>query len=171
MPEDRKEGARPVLPLTIPLVECASSGPRSSISLQPTISISFVLAQMAIMASSKRTWLVAGCSSGLGDTFSYAALKRGDNVIATASKGTQGNRGSNPRHRCPNAPSSTRQQGRRGSGDIQRDTRAYHQYSVPRNPCSRSAELTYSAPANLPRTLIRQWLVRPPRADSMQVRT
>ena len=41
------------------------------------------------MASSKQTWLITGCSSGLGEAFSYAALKRGDNVIATARKDTQ----------------------------------------------------------------------------------
>ena len=41
------------------------------------------------MTSSRQTWLITGCSSGLGEAFSYAALKRGDNVIATARKGTQ----------------------------------------------------------------------------------
>ena len=41
------------------------------------------------MASTKQTWLITGCSSGLGESITYAALRRGDNVIATARKGTQ----------------------------------------------------------------------------------
>ena len=39
------------------------------------------------MASSKQTWLITGCSSGLGESIAYAALRRGDNVIATARNG------------------------------------------------------------------------------------
>ena len=41
------------------------------------------------MTSAKQTWLITGCSSGLGEAIAYAVLRRGDNVIATARKGTQ----------------------------------------------------------------------------------
>lgn len=39
------------------------------------------------MASTKQTWFITGCSSGLGEAIAHAALRRGDNVIATARKG------------------------------------------------------------------------------------
>ena len=41
------------------------------------------------MTSIKQTWLITGCSSGLGEAITYAVLRRGDNAIATARKGTQ----------------------------------------------------------------------------------
>lgn len=41
------------------------------------------------MTSAKQTWFITGCSSGLGEAITYAVLRRGDNVIATARKGTQ----------------------------------------------------------------------------------
>ena len=41
------------------------------------------------MTSAKQTWLITGCSSGLGEAITYAVLRRGDNVIATARNGTQ----------------------------------------------------------------------------------
>ena len=41
------------------------------------------------MTSTKQTWLITGCSSGLGEAITYAALRRGDHVIATARNGTQ----------------------------------------------------------------------------------
>ena len=37
----------------------------------------------------KQTWLITGCSSGLGEAIAHAALRRGDNVIATARKNIQ----------------------------------------------------------------------------------
>ena len=41
------------------------------------------------MTSTRQTWLITGCSSGLGEAITYAALRRGDNVIATARNGTE----------------------------------------------------------------------------------
>ena len=41
------------------------------------------------MTSNRQTWLITGCSSGLGEAITYAALRRGDNVIATARNGTE----------------------------------------------------------------------------------
>lgn len=41
------------------------------------------------MTSTRQIWLITGCSSGLGEAITYAALRRGDNVIATARKGIQ----------------------------------------------------------------------------------
>ena len=41
------------------------------------------------MASQKQTWLITGCSSGIGEALAYAVLRRGDNVIATARNGVQ----------------------------------------------------------------------------------
>lgn len=41
------------------------------------------------MTTSKETWLITGCSSGLGEAIAHAALRRGDNVIATARMGVQ----------------------------------------------------------------------------------
>ena len=41
------------------------------------------------MTSSKQIWLITGCSSGLGEAIAYAALRRGDDVIATARNGVQ----------------------------------------------------------------------------------
>jgi NADP-dependent 3-hydroxy acid dehydrogenase YdfG len=35
------------------------------------------------------TWLITGCSSGLGEIFVRSLLARGDRVIATARNGTQ----------------------------------------------------------------------------------
>jgi len=41
------------------------------------------------MTSTRQTWLITGCSSGLGEAIARAALRRGDNVIATARKGVE----------------------------------------------------------------------------------
>ena len=41
------------------------------------------------MTTAKQTWLITGCSSGLGEAITHAVLQRGDNVIATARNGTQ----------------------------------------------------------------------------------
>jgi NAD(P)-dependent dehydrogenase (short-subunit alcohol dehydrogenase family) len=42
-----------------------------------------------IPAMPQLTWLVTGCSSGLGEIFVRSLLARGDHVIATARNGTQ----------------------------------------------------------------------------------
>ena len=41
------------------------------------------------MEPTKQTWLITGCSSGLGEAIAHAALRRGDNVIATARRNIQ----------------------------------------------------------------------------------
>ena len=35
------------------------------------------------------TWLVIGCTSGIGENFAYAIIARGDRVIATARNATE----------------------------------------------------------------------------------
>lgn len=41
---------------------------------------------MATAATTKKTWLITGCSTGLGREVALAALAHGDNVVATARK-------------------------------------------------------------------------------------
>lgn len=61
----------------------AHFNPLSS-SLTFTISILDLLTTM-----SQLTWLVTGCSSGIGENFVHAIIARGDRVIATARNATE----------------------------------------------------------------------------------